>query len=96
MTNFNVNNIVIYMKVHARIIYINYAKLRIGLSLNKNLIDYEPVSFPNIRIGTIIDNVEIKRIDDAIGTLVEFNDGIQGYVHVCIKLLNFFIFIFLI
>jgi len=64
-------------------------KLKIGLSLNKNLIDYEPVSFPDIRIGTIIDEVKVKRVDDSIGTLVTFNDGIQGYVHVSKKLLKF-------
>jgi rRNA biogenesis protein RRP5 len=69
-------------KIRARIIYINYSKLKIGLSLNKNLIEYEPISFPNIRIGTILDNVKIKRIDEAIGTLVTFNDDVQGYVHV--------------
>ncbi|OUM67352.1 hypothetical protein PIROE2DRAFT_40141, partial [Piromyces sp. E2] len=69
-------------KIHARIIYINYTKLKIGLSLNSNLINYEPVSFPDIRIGTIIDDVEVKRVDESIGTLVSFNNGVQGYVHV--------------
>ena len=81
----------IIIKIHARIIYINYTKLKIGLSLNKNLINYEPVSFPDIRIGSIIDNVEVKRVDDSIGTLVSFNDGVQGYVHVSLQFIKIII-----
>ncbi|KAJ3383334.1 Protein RRP5 [Entophlyctis sp. JEL0112] len=75
-------------KVQARILYVDSIKKKVGLTLLPHIIDWKVhevvADLRKIEVGTIFENVAIRRIDRDLGLFVEFEFNevpTLGYVH---------------
>ncbi|KAJ3286606.1 hypothetical protein HK104_008958, partial [Borealophlyctis nickersoniae] len=71
-------------KLRARLLFVDSANKRVGLTLTPALMNLAPHEFAprdTIDIGTIVDNVSVVRVDAGFGCLLEIPGAGIGYVH---------------
>ena len=65
--------------------YVDQKSKKIGLSLLNTIINGQSDVVP-LEMGQIIEDAAVVRIDKSIGLLLQLNDNLKGYVHVCVFL----------
>lgn len=78
-------HVILFFKVKARILYVDFENKTIGLTLKSNLLSLEPYHF-NVTVGDIFENAIVKRVDRGIGLAIELptKERQPAYVHVLI------------
>ncbi|KAJ1569857.1 Protein RRP5 [Nowakowskiella sp. JEL0078] len=67
----------------ARVLYVDVENKKIGLSVLKHLVEWNPVEFSkNVEIGLIVNKAKITRIDQSFGFAVSSPEIESGYVHI--------------
>ncbi|KAJ3043804.1 Protein RRP5 [Rhizophlyctis rosea] len=70
-------------KIRARLIYVDPAKKKIGLTLAPHLLSLKPFEFSSkVEVGTILEKAEVARVDPATGLMLELPEVGAGYVHI--------------
>ncbi|EGF78009.1 hypothetical protein BATDEDRAFT_13567 [Batrachochytrium dendrobatidis JAM81] len=68
-------------KVASRVLYLNTAEKKIGLTLIPELILQKSPNFKSFEIGTVSENITVLRVDPLFGLLVQYPGDRLGYVH---------------
>lgn len=79
-------NFKIKSKIQCRVLYVDYEKKNVGLTLAPHLLSLETADFSKaeeekLTVGDIKD-VTVIRVDPGIGLMVEYNPTLNGYVHI--------------
>jgi rRNA biogenesis protein RRP5 len=73
------------VKLRCRILYVDYTRKNIGLTLAPHLLSLEPFTFSDakntLQVGDIKE-VKVLRVDATIGLLVQYTSAHLGYVHI--------------
>ncbi|TPX37287.1 hypothetical protein SeLEV6574_g07938, partial [Synchytrium endobioticum] len=77
-------NFKVDQKIQARILYIEYERKRIGLTLRSNLASWRMTEMPaTLAIGTIVEEAVVARVDSDTGVLLDVPGAPEGaYCHV--------------
>ena len=60
----------------------------VGLSLQQTVVLNKATTFGHLSVGDVIDDAAVVRVDQGLGLILSLSDGILGFTHVSLTLVN--------
>ena len=71
-----------------RLLYVNANTKTVGLSLQQTVVLNKATTFGHLSVGDVVDDAAVVRVDQGLGLILSLSDGILGFTHVSLMLVN--------